>query len=176
MPLLRGQFSLWLIKKLKSIQTKKLKKFCSCQVKQRVSGVKESNHLMYKMSVHLVALKVLFFANSFVCLFWPSLREPKLVVNLFLGVFFSSKNVFRCASISWFQAVSGWVSDLPFSAGASTGLSDYFFYFRSQIYHGLAKFSCCCFSHKFILKALVFCVALNEKKCLNKWQIFLFGL
>ena len=34
--------------------------------------------------------------------------------------------VFRCASISWFQAVSGWVSNLPFSASASTGLSDYF--------------------------------------------------
>ena len=74
-PLLRSQFSLWLIKKLKSIQTKKLKKFCSCQIKQRVSGVKESNHLMYKMSVHLVALKVLFFANSFVCLFVLALIE-----------------------------------------------------------------------------------------------------
>ena len=34
--------------------------------------------------------------------------------------------IFRCASISWFQAVSGWVSDLPFSAGAYMGLSDYF--------------------------------------------------
>ena len=36
------------------------------------------------------------------------------------------QHLFTCASISWFQAVSGWVSDLPFSASASTGLSDYF--------------------------------------------------
>ena len=36
------------------------------------------------------------------------------------------KPLFRCASISWFQAVSGSVGNLPFSASASTGLSDYF--------------------------------------------------
>ena len=34
--------------------------------------------------------------------------------------------LFRCASISWFEVVSNWVSHLPFSASASTGLSDYF--------------------------------------------------
>ena len=33
--------------------------------------------------------------------------------------------IFRCASISWFQAVSGWVS-YRFTASASMGLSDLF--------------------------------------------------
>ena len=31
---------------------------------------------------------------------------------------------FRCASISWFEVVTQWVSHLPFSASASTGLSE----------------------------------------------------
>ena len=36
------------------------------------------------------------------------------------------KPLFRCASISWFQAVSGSVGNLPFSASASTSLSELF--------------------------------------------------
>ena len=38
-------------------------------------------------------------------------------------------NIFRCASISWFEVVSQWVSHLPFSASASTGLSELFLIF-----------------------------------------------
>ena len=33
-------------------------------------------------------------------------------------------DIFRCASISWFQVVHKWVSDSPFSASACTGLSE----------------------------------------------------
>ena len=33
--------------------------------------------------------------------------------------------LFRCASISWFEVISGWVSDF-FTASASTALSDFF--------------------------------------------------
>ena len=88
MPLLRGQFSLWFIKKLKSIPNeKKMKKFCSCQIKQRVSGVKESNHWMYEWSVRC---KLGSFGNFFLliaCLLWPALGEPQLMVNIVLGVF-----------------------------------------------------------------------------------------
>ena len=40
-----------------------------------------------------------------------------------------SRNIFRCASISWFEIVSQWLIHFFFTASASTGLSDYFGYF-----------------------------------------------
>ena len=66
---------------------KKQKKFSSCQIKQRVSGVKESNHWMYEWSVRC---KLGSFGNFFLliaCLLWPALGEPQLMVNIVLGVF-----------------------------------------------------------------------------------------
>ena len=52
----------------------------------------------------------------------------------------SQENIFRCASISWFEVVSNWVSHLPFSASATTGLSDYFFPLKDLCYSFLLPF------------------------------------
>ena len=43
-----------------------------------------------------------------------------------LNAFVNVQGVFRCASISWFQAVSEWVIDVFFTASASSGLSELF--------------------------------------------------
>ena len=52
--------------------------------------------------------------------FYPFNKSSEI---LWWVVFYKSLHVFfRCASISWFEVVSNWVSHLPFSASASTGL------------------------------------------------------
>ena len=55
-------------------------------------------------------------------------QASKANVRLPFSVFCSTC-FFRCASISWFEVVSESVSHLPFSASASTGLSELFYSF-----------------------------------------------
>ena len=45
------------------------------------------------------------------------------------------KEIFRCASISWFEVVTEWVSQslMFFTASASTGLSDLFIFFLEEV-------------------------------------------
>ena len=67
---------------------------------------------------------------SSLCLFWfPKLELRPRLLDCF-GCCFIRNNtldmIFRCASISWFQVVSQWVSEGCFSASASSGLLELF--------------------------------------------------
>ena len=52
---------------------------------------------------------------------WPNL------VSWIKHEIYANHHIFRCASISWFQGVSQWVSEGCFSASASSGLLKLFF-------------------------------------------------